>query len=367
MPLSPIRVPGQKAVMEIRFCSICNESIPDGEFETGRAIQAGKRSQHVACGLKRAAEMNGPRSWLTSALALYAAGVATFFLVSMLSKPDEVAKAPEVPEIVEARLTDVVQESERRQVDLIDARLDRMQARLKRTFAEETLKEWQDRVASDLQKLDDRMLGYANKVHDRMTAIDSRLSAVESRLSRLMDWFQRIQDQADQLERELAEARAQPVEQPKQPAPAEPVAQEPKKEPKNAEREAQVDKWIESLKDNNPEVVFTATIELGKLKDARAVQPLMGILKSHRELWPRLGAATSLGDLRAPDAVPTLIDALQDKEELVRSAAANALRGITEQDFDYVQGLSRAERQRIQKRYRTWWRDHEDELRKRLG
>ena len=60
MPLSPIRVPGPETAMEIRFCTICNESIPDGEFETGRAIQTGKRAQHVACGLKRAADMNGP-------------------------------------------------------------------------------------------------------------------------------------------------------------------------------------------------------------------------------------------------------------------------------------------------------------------
>lgn len=367
MPLSPIRVPGQRAAMEIRFCTICNESIPDGEFETGRAIQTGKRSQHVACGLKRAAEMNGPRSWITSMLALYAAGVATFFLVSALAKPDEPVKKVEVPEVVEARLADVIGQSEARQIELMDTRLTRMQAQLKRSFSDEALKAWNDRVANDIQKLDDRMSGYATRIHDRMTAMDSRMSAAETRLTRLMDWFQRIQEQADQLERELAAARAEPAEQPSQPvqpppkddAGADAAAEDP-------EHAALVDKWMASLKDSNAEVVFTATIELGKLKDLRATAPLIHVLKSHHELWPRLGAATSLGDLLAPDAVPALIDALQDKEELVRSAAANALRGITEQDFNYVQGLSRAERGRIQKQYKRWWKDHETELRRRL-
>lgn len=368
MPLSPIRVPGQRAIMEIRFCTICNESIPDGEFETGRAIQTGKRSQHVACGLKRAAEMNGPRSWITSMLALYAAGVATFFLVSTLAKPDTPVKKPEVPKVVEARLNDVVRGSEQRQIVLLNERLTRMQSELKRSFSEKTLKAWNDRVATDIQKLDDRMSGYATLMHDRMTATDRRLSEAETRLNRLMDWFQRIQDQADQLERELAAARARPAEEPRKPVDPPPVVDgDPnKKSAGDPEHDALVEKWIKSLKDSNAEVVFTATIELGKLKDMRATAPLMQVLKSHRELWPRLGAATSLGDLRAPDAVTSLIDALQDKEELVRSAAANALRGITEQDFNYVQGLSRAERGRIQKQYKRWWKDHEAELRRRF-
>lgn len=365
MPLSPIRVPGQRAAMEIRFCTICNESIPDGEFETGRAIQAGKKSQHVACGLKRAAEMNGPRSWLTSVLALYAAGVATFFLVSTLAKTDAPPPEPKVPEIVEARLSDVVTASEERQLGVIDTRLDRLQKQLDRTFSEKTLKAWSEKVQKSDQALDDRMSGLFKQVHERFTAVDARLTAAEERVTRLTDWFQRIQDQADQMEKQMADARAKPAPAKVEAAP--PNAGQGRADPApDPQRAAAVKKWIDALKDSNGEVVFTATIELGKLKDLSATDPLIHVLEKHNELWPRLGAATSLGDLRAVKSVPALIVALQDKEELVRSAAANALRGITEQDFDYVQGLSRSQRTKIQGRYKRWWGEHEDELRARL-
>ena len=78
--------PGRQAPMDIRFCSVCNESIPDADFDAGRAITAGGRSQHVACALERATRMGSARSWWTSLLALYAAAATTFLLVAWLGR-----------------------------------------------------------------------------------------------------------------------------------------------------------------------------------------------------------------------------------------------------------------------------------------
>ena len=275
-------------------------------------------------------------------------------------------------DVVAARIDSTVRASEKRQTQLVETRLTEASTALERSFAEGTLKSWNERIDKDLATLDERMNGYAKGVHDRMTASDARLTAVERELTKLREWCQRISSQADQLERQLAQARERPVDPnpptrgPQTDGP--PTDGQPAdREPDNPEQSALVDKWITGLKDTNPEVVFTATIELGKLGDRRATGPLLKILEKHKELWPRLGAATALGDLRSPDAVPSLIDAIQDKEELVRSAAANALRDITQQDFQYVQGLSRAERKRIQNQYRKWWKEHEPAIRQRLS
>lgn len=169
------------------------------------------------------------------------------------------------------------------------------------------------------------------------------------------------------LERKVREVEDQIVEL-RRVAAQRPVApRKARPKPAGTPDPAVVDKWIEKLRDENPEVVFTATIELGKSKDARSIPALLEVFRKHTDLWPRLGAATSLGDLRAADAVDDLVDGLMDKEELVRSASANAHRGITGKDFGYVQGLSEDRRRAMQEAMRSWWRDNERDVRERLA
>ena len=79
-----------------------------------------------------------------------------------------------------------------------------------------------------------------------------------------------------------------------------------------------------------------------------------------------LPAATALGEIQSVEAVPALIEALNDRDDLVRTAASEALHRITGQDFNFVSGLTKNERIRIQKKWRAWWKDHETEVRARL-
>ena len=87
--------------MEIRFCSVCNESIPDGEFDAGRAIVSGDSAQHVSCALQRSVRMGGARSWITFVLALVAASISVYLLVLKMNEPKEPPKMAEVPEVVD--------------------------------------------------------------------------------------------------------------------------------------------------------------------------------------------------------------------------------------------------------------------------
>ena len=128
-----------------------------------------------------------------------------------------------------------------------------------------------------------------------------------------------------------------------------------------------VNRWIEKLEAKDNDIVFSATIELARLGDKRAARPLMRLLKEHRDFYVRLGAATALGQLEIADAVPDLIAALDERDDLVRTAASEALHRITKHDFGFRSGLAKRERLKIQEQVREWWHEHEHEVRERLS
>jgi HEAT repeat protein len=68
---------------------------------------------------------------------------------------------------------------------------------------------------------------------------------------------------------------------------------------------------------------------LGVLKDEKAVYPLVKILRQDTYPLARQTAANALGEIGDEHAVPSLIDSLDDKAPLVRSASLVALNRIT--------------------------------------
>ena len=354
--------------MEIRFCSVCNESIPDGEFEAGRAIVSGKSSQHVACALRRSMERSGLRSWLTFILAIYAAAVGTFLVITITARDQEPKKPETVSAVVADHINDQLLASEGRLLKRLEAGTDTLRS------AVEELRDQQNKqdqiLVKDLKGLEDRLNHQGRVLHDRLKTIETRLVKVEEDMGRLLEWKEHIQDQANQLTRELEKARQAAATAP----PAEPKREAPTQKPETTdedavdpEHEAEVDRWIERLRDSDEDIVFSATIELARLKDLRAVPPLIDVVSKHKDFYARLGAATALGELQAVDGVPALIDALNDKDDLVRTAASEALQRITGENFNFVSGLGKNERIRIQRRWKQWWRENEDALRQRLN
>jgi len=151
-------------------------------------------------------------------------------------------------------------------------------------------------------------------------------------------------------------------------APAGPPGTDRGRDPDAQKRhDAEVDRWIERLKDPDNGLSFSATYKLKDLKDLRAVPPLIETLKIHKDYYTRLGAATALGELHACDAVSALIDALDDREDLVQTAAGEALTTITGRDSRIMVGLSKKERKQLKDEWARWWKDHETEVRTRLN
>ena len=82
----------------------------------------------------------------------------------------------------------------------------------------------------------------------------------------------------------------------------------------------------------DPEVRKNAAEALGKIKDPRAVEPLITALKDEYS-GVRWHAAWSLGEIQDPRAVEPLIEALKDEDSGVRLSAAWSLEKITKEHF----------------------------------
>jgi len=87
---------------------------------------------------------------------------------------------------------------------------------------------------------------------------------------------------------------------------------------------ARYDKLISDLKNGIGLVRVNSAIELGKLKEKKAIPVLLEAL-AYTNMAVRSNAAYALGELGAKEAAAGLISLLKDPEERVRKSAAKAL------------------------------------------
>ena len=97
--------------------------------------------------------------------------------------------------------------------------------------------------------------------------------------------------------------------------------------------ERSIDELIELLNDKDDFVVEDAVGEL-ELRADEAVDPLIEALSTSRKKQIRLNAATLLGAINDPKAIPVLIDTLKDNNKLVRREASTSLSRMGEPAVD---------------------------------
>lgn len=86
-----------------------------------------------------------------------------------------------------------------------------------------------------------------------------------------------------------------------------------------------VEQLLSALDDKTPIVRNSAVQELGKRKEKLAVEKLIELLKNDENALVRDNAAYALCEIGDVRSIPSLIEALKDKDEWVRKSAAKAL------------------------------------------
>ena len=355
--------------MDILFCDRCRESIPDADLDAGRAVRVGGKAYHVSCAFSRA--MPGPGRTLAFLVAVLALGVATYAAVRA-SRSEPAARPAETADAARrafatdlATLESKIETALGRQRTELEASVDAAVGRAREGIeaAEKT------EIEKSAALLDGKVSGWAD-------ANVKRLEVTEAKVTELATWVKEVRDSRTRLQAAAKEPSGDAVpggaavaEAPTPPAgpvsPASPVP--PPEDPEVRRRhDAEVAKWIEMLKDSNASISYSATFKLKELKDAKAVPALVEALKTNKDFWTRQGAASALGAIRSPDSVASLVDGLDDKEQIVFLAASDALIKITGRDFRFVPDPSPKERKTYRADWTKWWKENEAEVRRQL-
>ena len=343
--------------MEIRFCELCQESIPDPDFESAKAVSADGRSICATCIARRALAGGGAgRGWFTLLLALAALGGVVWLVASQ-------GKQAGVPPAVAA----AIKEQGAQTLADADVRLNVTSAKLQtRLSGLGELTRALEGVSADLKALAERTAAERAELQSRIDQIDGRIVGLERQVGEVHAWLRELQRRAAEPPAPTPEPTPAPTPEPT-PAPTPTPEPLPVPPPAPATDAATLQHWIDLLKDPNAGIAFSATLELGRLKDLRAVPALTATLKTYRDFYVRLGAADALRELKACDAVGALVEALDDKDDLVRTACNQALMFITGHQEPFAATLPKIELRRAQKAWEKWWKENEDSVRTRLA
>jgi hypothetical protein len=101
-----------------------------------------------------------------------------------------------------------------------------------------------------------------------------------------------------------------------------------------------VDALCKALVDKDEQVRGQAVAGLSKIKDPRAVNPLLNVLKEEEKSGIRARAASALGAIKEKTSLEPLMKQLDDeKDQRVRMAIASAVRAIRGQDTPVTEGV----------------------------
>ncbi len=104
---------------------------------------------------------------------------------------------------------------------------------------------------------------------------------------------------------------------------------------------------------------LTAVLNLGETGDPAVAEYIIPMLKDS-DSFVRMVSVQALGDLGYKPAVPHLIDGLSDQRWTVREAARDSLRSITGKDFGFDPTARELEMKKRIDQWRGWWRREGD-------
>lgn len=313
-------------------------------------------------------------------LTLYAAVAVT---VLLLRKDDEASKAGTpagTPGAQDGRYEDlrvVMAEARKQARTELKSKVKDVDLRLARI---ETLRKTMDAGLVSIQAAAE---GAAQGSYDKLEELDRELRGLKKDIALLQILTKRlttIQRQVRDFEGRIDALEKRPVHAPVVPTPTRPGAQptpppkeperpglppEPQKDPDSVR--AEIEKARRDILSEDLDVLFPAIEKVREHRVMDAVPRLLQILAHYKDEFGRTAAAAALGRMEVCDAVPGLAEALVDKSALVAQQANKAITQITKMEVRLSANARIRERRAARSRVKEWWREHEDEVRTRLG
>jgi len=372
--------------MDIQFCDICNESVPEIDLAEGRAVRRADKTICASCegamsthsggagshrstpvgakpsprsspstaGLGAAAWVPPPPSYAASAimglvlgsLAIVMLAVASVLGMERLGGVEsrwagEVSRLRGEIRSAERSLAGELAETRRSSVDQNDQLLTRL-AGSERSTSDE-LRESGRSLAALGRRLDElaRKVESAGSHAEDASRNAGRIEAQAASVEELRDDIALLARRMLDLEQAAVSGGL-------------PVAVAPA-----GEAEPDWMPLVADLDDDNASTRWLAVTSLGDTGDVAVTPHLVPRLKD-QDIFVRMAAARILGDLHSRAAIPALIDALSDDEHSVREAAVVSLRLITGQNFKFDSNESEPDRARRIKAWRKWWEGQQD-------
>ena len=371
--------------MEIHFCDLCNESVPEADLALGRAVRRagrvicpvceramsshgeaarasqgerglpisshrepaaaasanGNRAGHGTAAAQQAPGRSSSGVFLGIAALLFAVGAAALFAAEMNSDrvEREEVQAVQDREVAGVARRQVALEqrlgAEREALELaLQARVDTQAA-----TAGQALARVEGRLGdleSALVRVEGALATIGEDVARGSEDTGRRLDELAGRLATQRDEQRRLQLELTDLGVAVAAGAA-----------AAPLVPEAPFAPAWNERVADLASTDASLR-------YYAVIDLAATGDP-AVVPHLTPLLADNDLFVQMATARVLGELGSPAAIEPLIGALEDPEDAVRETAVLALRALSGRNFRFDPFANPAERARRVTAWREWW------------
>jgi hypothetical protein len=373
--MAAVGLPGRgPAADPIYFCDACNSSIPASLVATGRALVRGGRTYCERCRPRLEAERPHARPGVGFLPVLAAALLAAAATAAGLAWKDgarEEGLARDRNALVDEGIAEV-----------------RREARAARSAAE-TARETADRLDRAALALERKVDGVkvealaaraaADKAGSQPNGAD-RVARLERHLADLEEALKILREDMAVLAGERLKAPPAVVEGPPEAPETPPPSPQPMPAPGEVVPSPQVQRYIVQLDDKDAGVRFAAAIEIGKLGERTAWQALAKRLKADDDPFVRRACARSIGDLRAYEAFPDLLEAFLDGEEYVAIQSNRVLmswmkedlhaqlerdpteKELAARDFGFKQNQAKSDRKKVADKARKWWDDNRERM-----
>ncbi len=352
-----------RETLQVLFCDLCNTSVPLSDVQSGAAVQhAGKTVGSCCLSVLRTPAANGAASGSPATsqrpgsegrvlslgvVLLGAIAVSVLFLDFRLGEAEDrsALRLTRLGENLKAQ-ADVVQDT--------SVKLDALASRADLDRIEGALTAMQAAGEQDSARV--RELGAG------LEAANASLRALQTAVQRLEaakpDYGPAFDDVRRQLQ-EMSASMSDLLAKPRAAVSPATGGGEAMDAPKAPEADgtglpAALAHQVRRLADADEGTRFEAVDELLRSKDVRVLPGLLPMAKDPDAFVRRL-VVEGLKDFASKESVDTLLVALADPEQIVRSSAWLSLKALTKQDLPFDAAQNREARQKAQAKWQEWW------------